>query len=103
VLELDPNNLPENFPFTLEELGMAGGENQEPPELTETQRLLGMTAPGVLPREVKTTIYTPGEDKIEEFVTYHDVAAEPGAGGEPAEAQPEESGGGAGVAGDEQA
>ena len=53
-----------------------GRRDQEPPELTETQRLLGMTEPGVLPREVKTTIYTPGEDKVEEFVTYRDDAPE---------------------------
>ena len=95
VLELDPNNLPENFPFTLEELGMADGEDQEAPELTETQRLLGMTEPGVLPREVKTTIYTPGENKVEEFVTYHGVPEEPEPAGEPAVAPPEETGGGA--------
>jgi hypothetical protein len=71
VQELDPSNLPENFPFTLEELGMAeGGEPQQ--ELTETQRLLGMTEPGVPPEEVKVTIYTPGEGKVEEYTMGQD-------------------------------
>jgi quercetin dioxygenase-like cupin family protein len=91
VLELDPDNLPENFPFTLEELGMAGGESEEASELTETQRLLGMTAPGVPPREVKTTIYTPGENKVEEFVTYHDAPETSGDEAGAAEAPPDEA------------
>ena len=50
VEELDPNNLPENFPFSLEELGLASAaEAEAPKELTTTQRLLGMTEPGVPP------------------------------------------------------
>jgi uncharacterized cupin superfamily protein len=79
VHELDPSNLPEGFPFTLEELGMAGGGEDQPQELSETQRLLGMTEPGVPPREVKTIIYTPGEGKVEEFVTRHDPPPDDGA------------------------
>ena len=35
VTELDPNNLPADFPFTLDELGM-GGESEEPRELSMT-------------------------------------------------------------------
>ena len=35
VTELDPNNLPENFPFSLEDLGMAEAEPDGPRELTQ--------------------------------------------------------------------
>jgi uncharacterized cupin superfamily protein len=75
VQELDPDNLPADFPFTLEELGMTAGGEERPQELSETQRLLGMTEPGVPPREVKTTIYTPGEGKVEESITRHGAPA----------------------------
>ena len=45
VTELDPANLPEDFPFDLAELGMTAAD--EPREPTMTERLLGMaTAPG---------------------------------------------------------
>ena len=61
VTELDPNNLPENFPFNLDELGM-GGRSEEPRELSMTQRLIGMTDPNKPPENVEVKIYTPGED-----------------------------------------
>jgi quercetin dioxygenase-like cupin family protein len=55
VTELDPANLPEDFPFDLADLGMTAGE-EEPRELTTTERLLGMTAPGEPPpREPEET------------------------------------------------
>ena len=66
VHELDPNNLPEGFPFSLEDLGMAGEAAQQP-ELSETQRLLGMTEPGKPPEKVKVTIYTPSEGTVESY------------------------------------
>jgi hypothetical protein len=89
VQELDPDNLPADFPFTLEELGMTAGGEERPQELSETQRLLGMTEPGVPPREVKTTIYTPGEGKVEESITRHDAPA-PSEAPEAAEAGPDD-------------
>jgi quercetin dioxygenase-like cupin family protein len=46
VTELDPNNLPADFPFALEDLGLVESESNEPRELTMTERLLGMTEPG---------------------------------------------------------
>ena len=61
VTELDPNNLPEDFPFTLDELGM-GQEGEEPRELSRTQRLIGMTDPNKPPENVEVKIYTPGEE-----------------------------------------
>ena len=66
VTELDPNNLPEDFPFSLEELGM-GGEDA-PQELSMTQRLIGMTEPGKPPENVEVTIYTPGEEPLREVI-----------------------------------
>jgi quercetin dioxygenase-like cupin family protein len=49
VIELDPDNLPEDFPFSLEELGLAEGESSLPRGLTMTEKLIGMTEPGVPP------------------------------------------------------
>ncbi len=46
VTELDPDNLPDDFPFDLAELGLAPAGEQE---LTMTQRLIGMT-PGQPPQ-----------------------------------------------------
>ena len=57
VEDLDP----ENLPFSPEDMGMGEGE------LTETQRLLGMTEPGVRPKETKVTIYSPSEGKVESY------------------------------------
>ena len=51
VTELDPNNLPEDFPFSLEELGMAEARREQR-ELTMTERLIGMTEPGKPPESV---------------------------------------------------
>jgi uncharacterized cupin superfamily protein len=66
VTELDPNNLPEDFPFSLEELGL---EAEEPPqELSMTQRLIGMTEPGKPPENIEVTIYTPGEEPVREVI-----------------------------------
>jgi quercetin dioxygenase-like cupin family protein len=62
VHEVDPDNL-EGVPFSREELGV----DDEGPELTETQRLLGMTEPGVMPKETKVTIYSPSEGKVESY------------------------------------
>jgi quercetin dioxygenase-like cupin family protein len=45
LTELDPNNLPEDFPFDLAELGLAAGGPNEPRELTMTERLIGMEGP----------------------------------------------------------
>jgi quercetin dioxygenase-like cupin family protein len=45
ITELDPNNLPEDFPFDLSELGLGEGGPGEPRELTMTERLIGMTSP----------------------------------------------------------
>jgi uncharacterized cupin superfamily protein len=66
VTELDPNNLPEDFPFSLEELGIGGEE--APQELSMTQRLIGMTEPGKPPENVEVTIYTPGEEPVREVI-----------------------------------
>ncbi len=53
ITELDPNNLPEDFPFELEELGLAeGGAGGASRELTMTERLLGITEPGQLAPEI---------------------------------------------------
>ena len=60
VTELDPSNLPENFPFSLEELGMAEAEPEEPRELTRTEQLIGMTEPGVPPEQVEVRVSEPG-------------------------------------------
>jgi quercetin dioxygenase-like cupin family protein len=60
VTELDPNNLPENFPFSLEDLGMAEAEPEEQRELTRTERLIGMTEPGVPPENVEVRVSEPG-------------------------------------------
>ena len=68
ITELDPNNLPEDFPFDLAELGMA--EEQAPSELSMTQRLIGMTDPNTPPENLDVRVYTPGED----------AAVEPGPG-----------------------
>jgi quercetin dioxygenase-like cupin family protein len=56
VTELDPDNLPEDFPFSLADLGMA---EEAPPELTTTQRLIGMTEPGVPPAELNIRVIDP--------------------------------------------
>lgn len=49
VIELDPDNLPEDFPFSLEELGLTEVDPTAPRELTMTEKLIGMTEPGVPP------------------------------------------------------
>jgi quercetin dioxygenase-like cupin family protein len=49
VIELDPDNLPEDFPFSLEELGLTEVDPGAPRELTMTEKLIGMTEPGVPP------------------------------------------------------
>jgi len=59
VTELDPNNLPEDFPFSLEELGMAEAGPQER-ELTRTEQLIGMTEPGKPPENVQVRVSEPG-------------------------------------------
>jgi uncharacterized cupin superfamily protein len=64
VQELDP----ENLPFSPEELGMG----EEGGELSETQRLLGMTEPGVRPEKTKVTIYSPSEGKVESYLLDRD-------------------------------
>jgi len=56
VTELDPDNLPEDFPFSLTDLGMA---EEAPQELTMTQRLIGMTEPGVPPPELNIRVIDP--------------------------------------------
>ena len=45
ITELDPNNLPEDFPFDLSERGLGEGGPGESRELTMTERLIGMTNP----------------------------------------------------------
>jgi quercetin dioxygenase-like cupin family protein len=60
IEELDPNNLPDNFPFSLEELGMAEAASEEPPELSRTQQLIGMTEPGKPPESVDVRVSEPG-------------------------------------------
>jgi quercetin dioxygenase-like cupin family protein len=62
VTELDPGNLPEDFPFSLSELGLA--EEEAPQELTTTQRLLGMTEPGVPPKDVVVRVIDPKEPDV---------------------------------------
>jgi quercetin dioxygenase-like cupin family protein len=59
LTELDPNNLPENFPFSLEELGMSEAASEER-ELTRTERLIGMTEPGKPPENVEVRVSEPG-------------------------------------------
>ncbi len=49
VIELDPDNLPEDFPFSLEELGLTEVDPSAPRELTMTEKLIGMTEPGQPP------------------------------------------------------
>jgi quercetin dioxygenase-like cupin family protein len=63
VQELDPDNLP----FSPEEMGLG-----EEGELSETQRLLGMTEPGVRPEKTKVTIYSPSEGKVESYMLDQD-------------------------------
>jgi quercetin dioxygenase-like cupin family protein len=60
LTELDPNNLPENFPFSLEELGMAEAGSEEPRELSRTEQLIGMTEPGKPPEDVQVRVSEPG-------------------------------------------
>jgi hypothetical protein len=86
VQELDPDNLPENFPFSPDELGLGG----EAGELSDTQRLLGMTEPGVPPEKTKVTIYSPSEGKVESYTLGRDGKRIEDEAGEPAaEAEPE--------------
>jgi len=59
ITELDPNNLPEDFPFSLEELGMAEAGPQER-ELNRTEQLIGMTEPGKPPENVQVRVSEPG-------------------------------------------
>ena len=59
LTELDPNNLPSDFPFSLEELGMAEAGSDER-ELTRTERLIGMTEPGKPPENVEVRVSEPG-------------------------------------------
>jgi quercetin dioxygenase-like cupin family protein len=71
VTELDPNNLPEDFPFSLADLGMA---EEAPRELTTTQRLLGMTEPGVPPPELNIRVINPNAPEENQAA---DAAPEP--------------------------
>jgi quercetin dioxygenase-like cupin family protein len=66
VTELDPNNLPADFPFSLDDLGLGGQD--EPRELSMTQRLIGMTDPDKPPENIEVKIYTPGEEPIVEII-----------------------------------
>jgi quercetin dioxygenase-like cupin family protein len=59
VTELDPNDLPEDFPFSLEQLGMAEAA-PEARELTPTERLLGITEPGKPPESVEVRVSEAG-------------------------------------------
>ena len=59
LTELDPNNLPSDFPFSLEELGMAEAGSQER-ELSRTEQLIGMTEPGKPPENVEVRVSEPG-------------------------------------------
>jgi quercetin dioxygenase-like cupin family protein len=59
LTELDPDNLPEDFPFSLEELGMAEAGSTER-ELTRTERMIGMTEPGKPPEAVEVRVSEPG-------------------------------------------
>ena len=82
VQEIDPDDLP----FSPEELGL------DEDELTETQRLLGMTAPGVRPEKTKVTIYSPSEGKVETYMMDKDGNRIPHDGSEDppaADAEPE--------------
>ena len=60
LTELDPNNLPENFPFSLEELGLAEAGSEGSRELTRTERLIGMTEPGKPPENVEVRVSEAG-------------------------------------------
>jgi quercetin dioxygenase-like cupin family protein len=60
LTELDPTNLPEDFPFSLEELGLAEAGSEEPRELTRTERLIGMSEPGKPPENVEVRVSEPG-------------------------------------------
>jgi quercetin dioxygenase-like cupin family protein len=60
LTELDPSNLPEDFPFSLEELGLAEAGSEGPRELTRTERLIGMTEPGTPPENVEVRVSEPG-------------------------------------------
>jgi len=84
VQELDPDNLP----FSPDEMGL--GEEGE--GLSETQRLLGMTEPGVRPEKTKVTIYSPSEGKVESYLLDKDGNRIPDDGSQDApagEAEPE--------------
>jgi quercetin dioxygenase-like cupin family protein len=59
LTELDPGNLPENFPFSLEELGMAEAPSEDR-ELSRTEQLIGMTEPGKPPENVQVRVSEPG-------------------------------------------
>ena len=59
LTELDPSNLPENFPFSLEELGMAEAAPEQR-ELSRTEQLIGMTEPGKPPESVQVRVSEPG-------------------------------------------
>jgi quercetin dioxygenase-like cupin family protein len=59
LTELDPNDLPENFPFSLEELGMAEAASPDR-ELSRTEQLIGMTEPGKPPEDVQVRVSEPG-------------------------------------------
>ncbi len=88
VTELDPNNLPADFPFSLAELGIA---EEAPRELTQTQRLLGMTEPGVPPAEMNIRVIDPKNPDVNQAVVRNPEPAADEAGEEPeGEAQPGE-------------
>lgn len=55
LTELDPNNLPEDFPFDLADLGLSDA----PRELTPTEIALGMTEPGVPPPDLNIRVIDP--------------------------------------------
>ena len=80
VTELDPNNLPVDFPFSLADLGMT---EEAPPELTTTQRLLGMTEPGAPPPELNIRVIDPNapdENQAGDPKPGEEEAAEPSQG-----------------------
>jgi quercetin dioxygenase-like cupin family protein len=83
VTELDPNNLPANFPFDLSELGMAGPD--EPGGLTSTQRLLGMTEPDMRPESLTLRIYNPADGTVVETTTTSSRSVEEAADDAPGE------------------
>ena len=60
LTELDPSNLPEDFPFSLEELGLAEAGSEGSRELTRTERLIGMTEPGKPPENVEVRVSEAG-------------------------------------------